>query len=155
MRRPVRGRRPLFLAALLLVGLWFAAISTGPSLATTPAAIPGDAQSQPQQPEPPRRKAKLEASATDVPAGRSVTLTARTDRSEDEAFIIAIRREAGHLGSSLEGTCRSRAVCTVDVREDRPSARRFAASLYRCDAQGICVLEEDATEADKVHVSWR
>ncbi len=154
MRRPMRRRRHLFLAALLLAGLWGAAISTGPSLATTLSAIPGDAESQPQQPETPRRKVKLEADATDVPAGRSVKLTARTDRSEDEAFIITIRREAGHLGSGLEAACRSRAVCTVDVRDDRPSARRFAAAVYRCDAQGICVLEEDATEPDKVHVKW-
>lgn len=155
MRSPMSRLRHLFLTALLLVGLSLPLIVSGPSPATATSAVPEEAESPPPQPAPPRRTVTLEASATDAPAGRGVTLTARTNRSEGEAFVITIRREAGHLGSGLEGTCRSRAVCTVEVRADRPSGRRFAAALYRCDPQGICVLEEDATESDKVHVTWR
>jgi hypothetical protein len=154
MRWLVR-RRQLFLVGLLVAGLWFAAVSIAPSPATALSAIPVASEAQPPKPEAPRGKVKLEADATDVPAGRSVKLTARADRSEAEPFIITIRRDAGHLASGLEGACRSRAVCTVEVQADRPGARRFAASLYRCDAQGICVLEEDAAEADKVHVTWK
>ena len=156
MRCPMHRRRLVFLVAVLLAGLWLSAISTGPSSATATSAAPADAE-QPSPPQPPRspRAVTLEASATDAPAGRGVTLTARTNRSEDEASVITIRREAGHLGSGLEGTCRSRADCTVDVQADRPSASRFAAARYRCDPQGICVLEEDATESDKVRVTWR
>ena len=154
MRRPMRRLRHLLWGALVLTGLGLAAASTGPSLATARSS-PDGVEAQPQQPGPPARAVKLEASALDVSVGRGVALTARVDRSEDEAFMIAIRREGGHLGSGLEGACRSRAVCTVEVRADRPSARRFAAALYRCDPRGICVLEEDATESDKVHVTWR
>jgi hypothetical protein len=155
MRWTIDRRRRLLLAALLLAGLWLPGISTGPSLATALSTVPDDAQSPRPQPAPPGRKVKLEASETDVPTGRVVKLTARADRSEDEAFVITIRREAGHLGSGLEATCKSQAVCTVDVREGRPSAKRFAAALYRCDQQGVCRLEEDATESDKVRVNWR
>jgi len=155
MRRPLYRRSQLLLVVPLLAGLWVAAISADPSLAIEPAVTSDDAQSQLQQPGVSRRKVRLEVSATDVPAGRGVTLTARADRPEGDAFIVAIRREGGHLATGLEDACRSRVVCTVEVREDRPSARRFAATLYRCDAPGICILEEDASEADKVHVTWR
>ena len=163
MSWPIHPRRHLFVAVLLLVGLWLPPISIGPSPATAISADPDEAESPLPQPATPRRAVTLEAGATDAPVGRGVTLTARADRSEtaraprseDQSFVIAIRREAGHLGSGLEATCKSRAVCTVEVRADQPSARRFAAALYRCGPQGICVLEEDATESDKVDVTWR
>ena len=155
MRWPIDRRRHLLLVALLLPALWLPALPTGPSLATALSEAPDEAKSAQPQPAPPGRKVKLEASETDVPAGRVVKLTARADRSEDEAFVITIRREAGHLGSGLEATCKSKAVCTADVQEGGPSAKRFAAALYRCDQQGVCRLEEDATESDKVRVNWR
>jgi hypothetical protein len=90
-----------------------------------------------------------------------VALTARTDRPESEAFVLIIRREgepldSGEEASGLEAACRSKAICTTDVVSQKRSTRKYAAAIYRCDDQGdICVLDEDATDADKVLVNWR
>jgi hypothetical protein len=162
MGRRVPRRKYRLLAAAFLVGLGVSAAWAGPSLAGTISVNPDYPQSVRMQPVvppgPPQQVAPsltLESSGTELAAGRSATLTARANRSEGEAFALVIRREAGHLGSGLEATCWSQPVCTAETKSDRPSSVRFAAALYSCDQQGVCILEEDASEANKVRVNWR
>jgi hypothetical protein len=161
MGRRVPRHKYRLLGAALLVGLGVSAAWAGTSLAGTILVNP-DAQTVRRQPVvppgPPEQAARsltLESSGTELPAGRSARLTARANRSEGEAFALVIRREAGHLGSGLEATCWSQPVCTAETKSDRPSSARFAAALYRCDQQGVCLLEEDASEENKVRVTWR
>lgn len=153
-----RGQRwwAILFGALLLVALWLPATSAGPAVASATAANP-DAPDLAQSPPvtTPPRTVTLQASATDVPPGRSVALTARTTRPATEDFLITIRREGPHMGWGLEKACRAQPICTVDVRADQASALTYAVSLYRCDSQDICFLEEDSTDADKVRVTWR
>jgi len=162
MGRSMQRRRFVLLGAALLVGLGLTAGWAGPSLASTTWGNSGDGPWSllqpvvpPGPPEQSARSLTLESSGTELPAGGSATLTARANRSEGEAFAIVIRREAGHLGSGLEATCWSQPVCTTETKADRPSSAHFAAALYRCDQQGVCILEEDASDANKVRVNWR
>jgi hypothetical protein len=97
----------------------------------------------------------LEVSELEPQSGRGVRLTARTDKSADESFVITIRREGGHLSSGLEASCWSQPICTADVKADQPGSRTFAVALYRCDEKGMCVLERDASVSEKTLVNWR
>jgi len=162
MKHIVRRCRYLLLAAPVLLGIWLSVASARPSLASPGSVNPSDALSTWLQPvvppTPPGQSARaltLAASATDIPPGQSAALTARANRRLDGAYAIVIRREGGHLSSGIEATCWSQPDCTTEVRRNGAASVRFAAALYRCDSQGICVLEEDADDADKVRVNWR
>ncbi len=162
MGRSMQRRRIVLVGAALLVGLGLPAAWAGPSLASASWLNPGDAHGSllqpvvpPGPPEQAARSLTLESSGTELPTGQSARLTARANRSEGEKFAIVIRREAGHLGSGLEATCWSQPVCTTETKADRPSSAHFAAILYRCDQQGVCILEEDPSEANKVRVTWK
>jgi hypothetical protein len=150
------------LAAVVLFGTWLAAVSANPSLASPASVNPSDAPSTWLQaevpPTPPGRSVRalrLEANATDIPPGQSVALTARANRQLEGAYAIVIRREGGHLASGIEASCWSQPDCTAEVRAKGAASARFAAALYRCDSQGICVLQEDADDTEKVRVNWR
>ena|SRR5215212_2729472 len=150
MRSWQSGPRRLLLATLLAV-LGLSAVGMSPLIATTSSAQAGQ---PPSPPSTPPGLAKLEASDAEVPAGRSVRLTARLDQPEPGPVVIAIRHEAGHLESGLAASCWSQPTCTVDVQADHPTTRTYAVAVYRCDAQGVCLLAQDAAPSEKVRVVW-
>jgi hypothetical protein len=152
-------RQVLLLLSLIIAALSLLAVAIPGGLVAAESSTEELSLAQ-LQPERPGRKAKLEVSATDSPVGQAVALMARTERPESEAFVMVIRREGEGVDSGeaagLEAACRSKSVCTADVVSQKRSSRKYAAAIYRCDGQGdVCVLDEDATEADKVLVTWR
>ncbi len=97
----------------------------------------------------------LEASATQVSVGTSVTLSARTSRPEGGPFALTIQRIASPgsgPASGLVATCQAKSICTAQVRIDSPSTWTYSATLYACTPQGACFSESDS---NKIGVTWK
>jgi len=90
------------------------------------------------------------------PARRTtIRLTARTDAPDGGGLTLSIHRVSGEGGTGASGlvtTCANTTTCTVEVWEDEAATWTYVATLYRCQAPGVCVAVQESTP---VSVAWQ
>lgn len=96
----------------------------------------------------------LIASAAEAPLGAAVTLSASTDSPGRGAYTLTVQRlrQPGGPSGGLVASCASLPTCSGQARMSQPGPVAFLATLYRCDARGVCTAERSSTT---VTVTWR